>query len=389
MLQKVRLSSEDLPLFEQMVSFLAKRFFDYYKEEQDPINLSLEFDNKFGNDVNMDIKQKVAFVAILKMKQYFIPDELKQLYYTYLKEMVSLAQQLNLDGPLEYAVLFTYLLHNGNISLNGKFNFKMPNKKQDNILPIISIFQNKGVCRNHAVACSDFINFAFANNEQIISTIETCKYKKAKRPIMQTVDKNLTKTNNTNKLTQISSFKLFKSSIQTLFTINNHMFTLIKDDNHIFGIDCTNRQIVKIFNGEIGKSFPTADLKSQDYILDNELNHISAELYNNGNSEYYMINALLSTDNFSVLDNNELDLRFISALEKISVCEYNEHLINSFSCSTKNIREEMLSLISNLKIPLTEDLLTYCLKKILNQDSEFFYEFLSIDYTTERQLTKK
>ena len=107
-MKKVKLSQEDLPEFEQMIDFLQDYFVMCMKKEKSPANLPLEFEKAFGKNINFYLKQKMAYVALLRMQENFIPLELIEMYLTYLEKMKNLSQQLNLKEPIEYATLYIF-----------------------------------------------------------------------------------------------------------------------------------------------------------------------------------------------------------------------------------------------------------------------------------------
>lgn len=387
-MKKVKLSQEDLPIFEQMTDFFQDYFAKCLKGEKSPAELPLEFESLFGKDVDFYLKQKAITIGLLWMQRMFIPLELRQMYCSYLGEMTRLAQKLNLDGPLEYAVLFTHLLHEGCISLNGKFNFENSNFEQEDILGILPIFDNKGVCRNHAAACSDFLSFSF-DDDEISSIVACCNLKLTNESINEMFDRKLDAFTNSVKVAKVANTSLFSfvlTTISNLFYENNHMITLIKSNSEIFGLDCTNCQIVKILNSEFAQSVPLPSLKTFDYHLHTDF---STELFNNGDPEYFRINALLANNNYDILEDDELKLRFKSAFKKIIANENATQYINSFCENTRKLREEMLLFASTLQIPSYADIIYWWELESNKYQIGFYPKASDTEYTDKSNYVKR
>lgn len=384
-MKKVKLSQEDLPEFEQMIDFLQDYFVMCMKKEKSPANLPLEFEKAFGKNINFYLKQKMAYVALLRMQENFIPLEVIEMYLTYLEKMKNLAQQLNLKEPIEYATLFMYLLQKGYISLNGEYNFINSNDFKEYILGLLPIFDNKGVCRHHSKACSDFINYSFNDNDKVGATSMACELRLQDESYKQKINRMFNNFGSTVKKINLSviNSNLFSSSM--LFNSPNHMFTLIRDNNHLIGIDCTNIQLVRLINEKNGKGKSIISEKFYDYILDKK--NFSTEYMNNGSYEYYMINSLLSNNNF---DSSNYDILYITFLATmLKLFDVNDNIFDYFCENTRKLKEEMVHLVNELNIPSPIDLNLWWSDQSFNYRVGFVPQFLSIDYTTKRQLTKK
>lgn len=150
-------------------------------------------------------------------------------YLSILKNYKKLADELLLINPIEVSILFSYLLWNGYFSINKHNIYKNENALLPDHLYPYTIMEGVGVCLNHSIMLTDYLNICGINATPIETRVQQCKtppiyIPPIKREIIETTPKFT--------LTSLLEPKSTKNG--------NHVFTLIKENEYFYIYDSTN-----------------------------------------------------------------------------------------------------------------------------------------------------
>lgn len=179
------------------------------------------------------IANKMFHIAKGNIQKY---NEIEQKYSSLLTYMVTLSKELNLENSLELCILYTYLLWNGYLSKDKKFEFNSKGIQRLEGLYYADIMSGSGVCLNISDMLKDFLlqsNYQSAmmmnhynKNTQIDYRID--------------IQKKLGEE-------EITGYRKILSEVR-LARKANHVFNLIEDNDGIYIFDATNLMLHSIIN---------------------------------------------------------------------------------------------------------------------------------------------
>lgn len=157
-------------------------------------------------------------------------------YNNLLHKMSLLAKELNIKNSLELSILFSYLLWNGYLSKNRKYEFNSKELKRINGLFFADIMDGRGVCLNHSDMLKDFLN---TNKYRSIALLNHLNF-----------PKELNYKINISRVFADEEPNFIKKIInEILLTCKaNHVFNLIEDNNGLYIFDSTNLLLQSISN---------------------------------------------------------------------------------------------------------------------------------------------
>lgn len=84
--------------------------------------------------------------------------EIKELYNEFIENYVKLNKKLDFNNPAEMSAMFNFLLYNGYLSRDKKFQFSSKGVTDINAIDGTNILNGKGVCRHIAGMFTDVLN---------------------------------------------------------------------------------------------------------------------------------------------------------------------------------------------------------------------------------------
>ncbi len=237
--------------------------------------------------------------------------ELDSLYSEFINNYCELNKIFYLYNPIEIMILYNYMLYNGYLSNNKKFEFKDIYKKEINGLEKLNIIDGNGVCRHISYVLNDILRkesiFSYRlevhlNNIEydIIEDkngidINSLKFKASDAIKDDEVLKEILKYIET--LDKNKKYKLIKEIVKDGSLLNqkigNHAINLCVKDNIIYYLDPTHKII---YHKE------SNILHSEE--IDAEIKLLSSFILNT-NTSYFELKKLLDSNYSSEKENKE------------------------------------------------------------------------------------
>lgn len=152
--------------------------------------------------------------------------EIMHNYNILLEKMSSLSKELNFTNSLELNILFSYLLWNGYLSKDRKYNFKKEDKDKIMGLFFLDTMDGFGVCLDNSEMLKDFLNL----NGYPSAVLQNFYDDKSVK-----VDYEIDIERKT--ITDSTKTKLIE---RVLKRNANHAFNLIEDNDSLYIYDATN-----------------------------------------------------------------------------------------------------------------------------------------------------
>ena len=150
-------------------------------------------------------------------------------YLSVLKNYKDLADELLLFNPIELSILFSYLLWNGHFSKDKHNIYKNENSLLLSHMYPYTIMDGWGVCLNHSIMLTDYLNLCGIDATPLKNGIKHCKVDFTYIP---PIERNMPRTKEKFTLTSLFANKQASPG--------NHVFTLIKENEYFYIYDATN-----------------------------------------------------------------------------------------------------------------------------------------------------
>ena len=150
-------------------------------------------------------------------------------YLSVLRNYKDLADELLLFNPIELSILFSYLLWYGYFSRDKHNIYKNDNTLLPCHLYPYTVMDGWGVCLNHSIMLTDYLNLCGIDAAPLKNGIKHCKVDPTYIP---PIKRKIPKTKEKFTLTSLFANKQGN--------LGNHVFTLIKENEYFYIYDATN-----------------------------------------------------------------------------------------------------------------------------------------------------
>ena len=277
-------------------------------------------------------------------------EEIRKIYNEFIQNYNELNKMFNYKDPIEVFTMFNYLLENGYLSKDKKFDYceKLEEDMVKFNLAGTNIFLSKGVCRHIATMFNDILNVYGFNSyiltvllkkiidkDYLISLASTYysgeKYdsfiQKLDNLDFNTMKKNFDKNFNKNS---------FRDKI-----IGNHVINYVTHDNKDYFLDPTNNEIYK--NSDIDKKI----LNGNHTTI--EIKNLSLwifMIFNISGYEKELIAKLKNNKVYSFVS-KEIEEELIQ--QTLNCCHNNLDIFEKFYTENKDIYDDVSNKILKLK----------------------------------------
>lgn len=266
--------------------------------------------------------------------------KITNLYNELIDNYVKFNKDFNLEHPIEIYQLYNYMLYNGYLSKNGKFEFGESPIKDIWSLLGVNVVTGKAVCRHIASMLNDTYNKmdinAYTYNCHLDSNGILFDTLKENISTLETILESLSNNNERKELEKLISAqkKLLKNYKPPLIKKSNHLINISSKDGICYITDSTNQMILKKEEDKEYKNILKLDLISP---LGSKIKLIKSH----GN--YDKKREILLLPNSSEEDDDKI-ITNINTL-----CNNNLDLLNKFRCENSELYSDINDKLMKIK----------------------------------------